>query len=204
MKRFLLLTLTAMMSLSASYAQQPVYLFPEFEPSTIRFINRTTAEVKVNFDALGQGFYYYDGATMMELLNRDLIKDITVGDRTFIFKDGLFCEVFERESGRVLVNWKFKKVNVGSKGALGATTQAKVDVLNGSSEYINEIWQQKNDNTYIITVGDTDYSVKRLKDLYRAFPTVAGQLKAFVRENKLEMTSAEQAFRVIDYLRSIL
>lgn len=200
----MLLFSLAVLPLVQIHAQQPVYLFSEFTPSTIRFINRTTAEVKVNFDALNQAFYYYDGSTMMELLNRDLIKDVTVGDRRFVFRDGLFCEVIERESGPVLVNWKFKKVNVGSKGALGATTQSKVDVLNGRSEHINEIWQQKNDNTYIITVGENEYSVKRLKDLYRAFPAAEKQLKAFVRENKLEMTSAEQAFQVIDYLRSIL
>ena len=104
----------------------------------------------------------------------------------------------------MLVNWKFKQVNVGSKGALGATTQSKVEVLNARSDDVQEIWKQKSDNTYFFVADAQEHRIKRLKELYRAFPAQSKQLKAFAKANKLTMTNADDAFRLLDYLWSII
>ena len=140
----------------------------------------------------------------MELTNPEMIRVLKAGERSFVMKEGLLCEVIGRDSGPVFVNWKLKKVNVGSKGALGATTQAKVEVVNARANDVQEIWVQKNENTYFFSVGDKECrNIRRLKDLYKAFPERAGQLKEYARKNKLTMTSADDAFRMIDYLRSL-
>ena len=104
------------------------------------------------------------------------------------------------------MNWKFRNVNKGSKGALGATTQNRVDVIwtsgnhatadDRTGEHSLDIWQIRCENTYFITVDGQDYQVRKLKDLYKAFPDVAPELKAYARENKLLMTSAEDSFKI--------
>ena len=120
--------------------------------------------------------------------------------------NGLLCEVYDLKGEKVLVNWKFRNVNKGSKGALGATTQNRVDVLwtagshatadDRTGEHALDIWQIRCENTYFITVDGRDYQVRKLKDLYKAFPDVAPELKAYARENKLLMTSAEDSFQI--------
>lgn len=205
MKRIILLLFLMLLPVPCLQAQQRfIFLFPDFEEGHIHFINRSVADVRLNFDALGQTVYYYDGETLMELTNLNMVSRLEADDRTFVVHDDLLCEAIEREKGRVLVNWKFKNVNTGSVGALGATTQSKVEALHSRSEHSQEMWQKKNDNTYFFTVGDQEYRVKRLKDLYKAFPQHATALKAFAKENELTMTNADDAFRMFDYLWSIL
>ena len=205
MKRFILMLSLALMPMAFLQAQQRfIFLFPDFEEGHIQFINRSVADVRLNFDALGQTVYYYDGNTLMELTNLNMVSRLEADGRTFVVHDDRLCEAIEREKGRVLVNWKFKNVNTGSVGALGATTQSKVEALHSRSEHSQEMWQKKNDNTYYFSVGDREYCVKRLKDLYKAFPAQAAALKAFAKENELTMTNADDAFRMFDYLWSIL
>ena len=205
MKRFILMLSLALMPMAFLQAQQRfIFLFPDFEEGHIQFINRSVADVRLNFDALSQTVYYYDGETLMELTNLNMVSRIEADGRTFVVHDDRLCEAIEREKGRVLVNWKFKNVNTGSVGALGATTQSKVEALHSRSEHSQEMWQKKNDNTYYFSVGDREYCVKRLKDLYKAFPAQAAALKAFAKENELTMTNADDAFRMFDYLWSIL
>ena len=224
MKRFLIffacLLLTAV-SLPAQPGKR-LYLFPEFTVGHFELYNHSTVDVKMNFDAAGQKVYYYDGETLMEMTDLRMVKTLTVGGRVFVVRDGLLCERFENASGPVLVNWQFKSVNKGSKGAMGITTQGKVDVVSsmnfgyGSFEPTNkgrreeadihsvEVWDQKNENTYFLTFGGVDYKVKTLKDLCRAFPDKAEDLKAFAKSNHLMMSKAEDAFRLIDYLHSLI
>ena len=207
-------------SLSAQPSNR-IYLFPEFTVGHIEFSNRSKVDVRMNFDAAGQKIYYYSGDVLMEMTNLPMIRTLQVGDHVFVVREGLLCEVFDNASGPVLVNWKFKNVNRGSKGALGFATQGKVEVLSsfdyggttyspsnpgkleGKSAHALEIWEQKNDNTYFVTVGGTEYRVKVLKDLYKAFPDKAPALKAFAKANHLTMLNAEDAFKMFDYLRSL-
>ena len=66
-----------------------------------------------------------------------------------------------------------------------------------------EVWQRKGDNTYFFTLDGTEYKVKRLKDLYKAFPDKAPALKEFVKEKKYTMENAQQALSVIAYLKTL-
>lgn len=225
MKRFLtLLTALCVFSLSASAQNQQferMYLFPDFTVGQIRFFNGSEVNIKMNFDARNQKIFYYDGEALMEMTNLPMIKTLTVQDRVFVVKEGLLCEVFDNEKGPVLVNWKFKNVNKGSKGALGATTQGKVEVLSsfdfgqttyspanpgkleGKGVHAAEVWEKKNDNTYFVSVRDQWYRIKTLKDLYAAFPGYASQLKGYAKSSRLTMINAEDAFKMFDYLHSL-
>lgn len=211
MKRLTILAAALMSSLCA-FAQREVFLFPDFQKAHIVFYNNATSDVELNIDTYNQVIYYIQGEQLMQMTNMQSIGNLTVGDRRFVIHDGLLCEAVDVNGRPVLVNWKFKNVNKGSKGALGATTQNKVEVLWTNLEagtvvpgegraaqqgdYVLEVWQMKSDNTYFISVDGRDYRVKKLKDLYKAFPDVAPQLKAYAKENRLLMTSAEDSFKI--------
>ena len=225
MKRFLSAVLVFVLALSAARAQQRLYLFSEFHPGTLSFKGYSKPEtVLMNIDALGQKIFYYQGETLMELTNASMIDSLRINGKHFQMKEELLCERLAWAQDTVYVNWKFKKVNKGSKGALGATTQAKVEVLH-SYEFTPatpfpvtdwhlysedgdgasvEVWTRKNDNTYFFTVAGTEYRVKRLKDLYNAFPQQAPALKAYVKEHRYTMENAQEALSVISRLNSLV
>lgn len=220
MKRFLTLLLAACLASFALQAQNVFYLFPDYAEGEILFQGMSRpAKVKMNIDAIGQRVFYYQEDKLMELTNLDMVRTIKVGERMFLMKDGLLCEALQdqaRNDFTLFVNWKFRKVNVGSKGAMGATTQNKVDVLWTNTvtgdevvgegryaemgEYAMELWKMKGDNTYFFIVDGKQYKAKRLKDLYKQFPAAAKDLKAYVRAENLTLATADDAKKVIGKL----
>ena len=221
MRRFLIILsglLISTMSLS-SQPKQRVYIFPEFSVGHIVLFNGTETDALLNFDAAGQTINYYEGSTLMEMTNLPMIKTLQVGDRVFVVKEGLLCEVIDNASGPILVNWKFKNNNRGSTGALGATTQAKVEAYrpfnsdyllmkSGNHEELDwfsvEVWETINENTYFISAGGAQHKIKKLKDLCAAFPSQAKALKSYARTHHLMMNKAEDAFKIFDYLHVLL
>ena len=205
-----------------SIAQQRALLFPDFVDGNVRFIGNTRVEkLKLNFDMISQKVLYLDGETLMEITNMPMIQNIVTEDRSFIMRQGMLCEIKGNDDFQVLVNWKVKKVNVGSKGALGATTQAKVEVLRSyefdtaytitdfrkpTEQDIHslEVWRQKNENTYFVSIGGEEHKIQYLKDLYKEYPAQAKKLKAYAKENKLTMVNAEDAFKMFEYLFNLI
>ena len=217
MKRllFIILLLT---SLSAS--AQHNFMFKGFQKAHITFRNRSKADVQLNFDVTDQKMYFLDGETLMEMTNPEMVDTIFVAGSRFVYKDNRFCEVLSRKGENFYINWYLKKVYGGNKGAFGMPTQAKVEVLKkldfdevfilgnwgdyeGQETYSVNIWNEASDNTYYFTLDGQEYKIKRLKDLYKAFPDQADQLKAYAKENSYKMTNAEDAIKMIDYLYSI-
>ena len=163
MKRLLSAFLLSIFTALYALAQQPIYLFPEFKPAEVVFHGFSPEKVNVNIDAAGQRILYQRGGKVYEMTNAYALESMAVNGQTFVMKNGLLCERLSWEKDTVYVNWRFKKVNTGSVGAMGAATQNKVDVLwtntvSGTpvegegryyamGEYSREIWERKSDNT---------------------------------------------------------
>ena len=213
MKRFILI-LTILAASLPALAQRTAFLFPDYTKGHLVFANQATADVSLNFDTQSQNLYYLRGNDVMELTNLQEVRTLTVGERNFVMHDGLLCELVDMDGRKILVNWKFRNVNKGSKGALGATTQNRVDVLWSSGshatsddrtgEHSLDIWSIRCENTYFITVDGQYYRAKKLADLYKSFPAQAPALKAYAKENKLLMTSAEDSFKLFAELFRLL
>ena len=222
MKRIATVLLGVLLLGLSANAQKVFYLFPDYTEAEILFQGMgRPAKVKMNIDAIGQRIFYYQGDMLMELTNTDMVRTIKAGDRMFLMKDGLLCEAIQKwEDFTLFVNWKFKNVNIGSKGAMGATTQNKVDVLwtntiSGDEvvgegryaemgEYSLELWKMKGDNTYFFNIDGKEYKAKRLQDLYKQFPSVSKDLKSYARANNLTLEKADDAAKVIGQLVSLL
>ena len=221
MKHFILaLFLFMLMVLPGAAQQRQIYLFPDF-PSGSIYVNgvHRPRQVKMNIDALGQRIYYFQGDVLMELTQLYRLDSIKVSGHTFVRKQGLLCERLALQKDTVFVNWKFKRVHMGSAGALGVTTHSNVqtlwnnpdvEVTSGEGHYSGtgalspEIWQSRSENTYFFSFGGKEYQVRGLKDLYRAFPAESVALKAFVKEHRYKMENAQQALQIITYLLELV
>ena len=217
MKRFIFTLISlvcVLLPVSAQSPKQESFLFPDFVRGHLVFANGSSADAEVDFDTIRQTLYYIRGNDVMELTNLQELRTLTIEDRTFVMHDGLLCEVYDLKGNKVLVNWKFRNVNKGSKGAMGATTQNRVDVPwtagshdtadDRTGEHSLDIWSIRCENTYYLTVDGQDYKVRKLKDLYKAFPAQAPALKAYAKENRLLMTSAVDSFKLFSELFRLL
>ncbi len=216
---FSILCLGFLMSFSGVAQQRQVYLFPDFPDGSIYVSGiRKPQQVKMNIDALGQRIYYFQGDVLMVLTQLYRLDSIKVSGHTFVPKQGLLCERLSLQKDTVFVNWKFKKVNMGSVGAMGIATQNNVQTLwnnpdsdvaasdghySATGALSPEIWQSRSENTYFFSVDGVEYQVRRLKDLYKAFPARSAALKAYVKERRYKMENAQQALQIISYLQAL-
>lgn len=215
-KNILIITLAAMMGLTA-HAQQAIFLFDDFTEAEIGFA-RGGKPVKAlfNFDANGQKLYYMQGEQMMEMTNSLQIDTLKADGRTFVWKNGKFCELILQNGNEIFINWHFTESFVGKEGAFGLTTQGKAESyyvpgLNSESSFENasryenktDIWKRKCDNTYYFTCRGKTCKARRIQELYKSYPECKDELKAFAKKGNLMMLNAEDAIKIISYLYTL-
>ena len=225
--RKLILLLMAVVSLTAMSQQlKRVYFFDGFAKGHVMYKNGSKYNVKLNYDANNQVMLFMQGDVMMEMTNPQHIDTVFVAGRKLVYHDNRFCEVEHLSQGRqVLIGWLIKDVYGGRTGAFGLPTQAQVIKLravdligpehghnmNAGMEISQydaksadlEVWKQKNDNTYYFVKDGVEYGVRTIKDVYKSFPAQKAQIKAYVKENKLDMMHTDKALRIVDYLLNI-
>lgn len=212
-REVILIVLVLAMAVTDLNAQGYIFLFKDFTPATFHMKDRSFAKSKINVDTKGQKIYYIQDENIMELTNLHKIDTIAVGPRRFVMKDGMICEYLKNEAGGIYINWKLRDSYVGKEGAMGLTTQGKIDVMqipgldskysiNNMGKYEDEtdVWTIHNENNYIFKYNGREYRFRRLAELYKAFPEKAEGIKSFVRENNITLKSTAEAVRVIYYI----
>ena len=219
MKKLLFLFLTVLLPLGASAQNQTIYMFDQFIKVRVLLKNKTENKANANYDAGQKRLMFGQGNVIMESTNVEVIDTIYFGERRFIPGGKCLYEVVKVPHGTVKIDWWLKNVMIGSKGALGSVTQGSVHQLqmsnlglNSTEMYTpyensrgnsNEIYRRKNANVYYVTVGGKEYKLKELPNLYKQFPDKAEQLKAYAKENKLDLRTADNALKMLDYLLSL-
>lgn len=215
MKKLIIIS-ALLLSGAAASAQGCIFLFGDFTPAEFTFRRGKGTQALFNFDTKGQKLYYIDGDNYMEMTNVQRIDTVKVGYRKFVFHDSRFCEYVHSDKGDVFINWHLRDSFVGKQGAMGLTTQGKVEVLevpglNSEYSYDNigkyedrtDVWTVKNENGYYFTLEGKEYEFRRLAELYKALPDKAADIKAFVKSKRISLKNTREALAVIYYIYSL-
>ena len=118
-------------------------------------------------------------------------------------------EQINLENGTAYIRWRIKNVNVGSKGALGVTTQAKVETISvramgvfsatDASSHSADVYQQKNANEYFIRMGNDLKKITTLKHAQKLFPEHKEDIKDFSDKQDIKMTEPLSVLELLNY-----
>lgn len=233
MKRLLqIIIFLSLCGITALAQRERIFLFENFDDATIYMKNKTVTKSPMNYDANNGKLYFMHGNDLMELTNLAQIDSIKfVGDRVFAVKNNDIVEMRHTPTCTLQILWRIRKNHEGYVGAFGNVSQApskKVrlsdgfgmgDVTPASGGMVNtsytdnngqrggsineDVWRMKTENTYIFTKDGKEHSIKRLSQLYKTFPEHKDQIKAYAKENHLDLSSAEKALALIDYALSL-
>lgn len=214
---FLLLLFSASVTL---HAQHAVYLMENFSDASMYFSNGTYADAKANYELTTGQIQYLQNGELMEIPEDNNITRIEFKDGRKFFQriPNKFFEQVQVDNGNVLVYWKTKQVNVGNVGAYGTTTQAssvavRISTLPGGGTmvgdvehpvYQKDVYRESCDNIYLVTLGKREHRIQTLKSLYKACGAKQEEVKKFVSEHKLTMSTAEDALKIINYAMGLL
>ena len=190
--------------------EKPLFIFDQFINAKIHFKNRSVTVASMNYDAVNDKMFFKQDGDLMELTNAAMIDSIVwAGKRSFVSHGQGFLEKIKLENGTALIRWKIKNVNIGSAGALGAVTQAKVETISvramgvfsatDATSNSADVYQQKNANEYYITLNGKQEKITTVKHLYKLFPKHKEKIKAFIKEQGIKMNEPILVLEVLNY-----
>lgn len=210
MKRILPLFSFLLIVLSANAQSEPLFIFDQFVNAKIHFKNRSVTVAPMNYDAVNDKMFYKEKDDLMELTNAAMIDSIVwAGKRTFVPHTNGFLEQVKLKNGTAFIHWRIKNVNVGSKGALGMVTQAKVEsisiramgVFSGTdaSSQSGDVYQKKNANEYYLPMDGKLKKVVTQKHLQKLYPQHKEAIKEFADQKDIEMTDPLSVLELLNF-----
>ena len=210
MKRLLPLILFFWVALTVSAQNEPLFIFEQFVNAKIHFKNRSVTVAPMNYDAVNDKMFYKDKGNLMELTNAAIIDSIVwAGKRSFIPHTGGFMEQVKMGNGTVFIHWHIKNVNVGSRGALGMVTQAKVESISvramgvfsatDATSQSADVYQQKNANEYYLPIEGKLKKITTKKHVLKLYPQHKAAIEEFMDKNKIQMTEPLSVLELLNF-----
>ena len=203
MKRFCLYLLVCF-SVSVAFAQNdPVFIFKQFVHAKIHFKNRSITVVPMNYDAVNDKMYFKRDGQLMELMQLSGIDSVVWAKKfCFVRYEQKFLEKLQLKNGTAFIHWQIRNVNVGSIGALGQVTQAKVDRVYSSESWralSADIYKLKNQNDYYLLLEGSLKKATTLKQILKLFPMHKAEIESFVEEQQTNMQMPQSVLDLLDY-----
>jgi hypothetical protein len=210
MKRLLPIILFFWVALTVSAQNEPLFIFEQFVNAKIHFKNRSVTVAPMNYDAVNDKMFYKDKGNLMELTNAAIIDSIVwAGKRSFIPHTGGFMEQVKMGNGTVFIHWHIKNVNVGSRGALGMVTQAKVESISvramgvfsatDATSQSADVYQQKNANEYYLPIEGKLKKITTKKHVLKLYPQHKAAIEEFMDKNKIQMTEPLSVLELLNF-----
>ena len=203
MKRFCLYLLVCFIVSVACAQNEPVFIFRQFVHAKIHFKNRSITVVPMNYDAVNDKMYFKRDGQLMELMQLSSIDSVVWAKKfCFVYHEQKFLEKVQLKNGTAFIHWQVRNVNIGSIGALGQITQAKVDRAYSSKswrDYNSDVYKLKNKNDYYLSLDGSLKKVTTLKQILKLFPKSKADIEAFVEEQQTNMQMPQSVLDLLDY-----
>ena len=208
MKRFCLYLLVCFIVSVVCAQNEPVFIFKQFVHAKIHFKNRSITVVPMNYDAVNDKMYFKRDGQLMELMQLSSIDSVVWAKKfCFVYHEQKFLEKVQLKNGTAFIHWQVRNVNVGSIGALGQVTQAKVDRVYSSKSWrdrSSDIYKLKNQNDYYLLLDGSLKKVTTLKQILKLFPEYKVEIETFVREQKTNMQMPQSVLDLLDYCLNLV
>ena len=208
MKRFCLYLLVCFIVSVVCAQNEPVFIFKQFVHAKIHFKNRSITVVPMNYDAVNDKMYFKRDGQLMELMQLSSIDSVVWAKKfCFVYHEQKFLEKVQLKNGTAFIHWQVRNVSVGSIGALGQVTQAKVDRVYSSKSWrdrSSDIYKLKNQNDYYLLLDGSLKKVTTLKQILKLFPEYKVEIETFVREQKTNMQMPQSVLDLLDYCLNLV
>ena len=203
MRRFCFYLLVSFIVSGAFAQNDPVFIFKQFVHAKIHFKNRRITVVPMNYDAVNDKMYFKRDGQLMELMQLSAIDSVVWAKKfCFVHQEQKFLQKIQLKNGTVFIHWQVRSVNIGSIGAMGQVTQAKVDRVYSSEnwrEHSADIYKLKNHNDYYLLLDGSLKKATTLKQILKLFPMHKEDIELFVKEQRINMHVTQSVLDLLDY-----
>ena len=185
--------------------REEVYTFADFVPGKVYFKNDQYAPSRLNYNALIGEIQFIDpkGDTL-SLANEETIKLVVLQTDTFYFDGGYLHHLGEVGPSKLARREEFEVVNKQKLGGFGEASSAGIETYNHLTyrSFFKDLVAQevltmaKKSTLYI---GDRFNHFKEVnpKTVKEAFPNKQKEIKAYLKENKVNFSSEEAVKKLL-------
>lgn len=226
MKRLLLLCIHACLLASASFAQSkkvtyntladateaiPVemrFKYPDFRQGHVYFIDGSEGMGRLNYNMLVNEMQFINATgDTLGLDGVEKIQLLTIGKDTFYYDKGMVQVIAYYPPAKLAVRDKLKIMDHQKIGAFGmATSTGSIDsytylsVNRGRYQLsVNENLVLAKERSYYLTNKENRFIPLTINNLQKVFPNKKSQIKAFVQDERLNLSREEDIFKLLAF-----
>ena len=191
-------------------------LYPDYQAGVVYMSGGQEVRVPLNYDATKRNIMYQQNGENMILTNPQMVDSMRIGKELFCRIENSFYEVVDFSTGKLLIDWNLRNINVGYKGAYGNVSQVrsqsvKLSLLEGMTSYTaqdpdsrQEVYKVKNNNKYLIVKNGHIYRFSNKKKFLTLFGTRLSEADAVIAKCKTDFTKAEDVIKIVGELLPML
>jgi hypothetical protein len=189
-----------------------VYSYPEFTNGKVYLRNNTVSLVRLNYNSLYAEMQFINpkGDTL-SVADEKLIRLIVINKDSFYYDKGYLKLVSDLGKVKLANNQYFEIVKKEKVGEFGQPGRGSVETYNNisSPSYIRDIVANEiltMSKTSIFYIGDEFYNFKVMnkKNVLECYPNNQEDVKAYLKENKVDFSSENDLKKMLAYLNKFL
>jgi hypothetical protein len=190
------------------------YSYYEFMPGKVYLKNNTVSLVQLNYNSiLGEMQFIDPKGDTLSLADEKMIKVIVVNNDTFYFEN-VYLRLIENEGKIKLANNQYceivNKEKMGEFGQPGRGSIETFTTMSSNSSFslkdlvVNEVITIAKKSYYYISDESNNYKVANKKNLLEMFPKNETEIKAYLKENKVDFYSEKDMKKLVVFLKRII
>ena len=198
--------------ISEAIPQNEIYSYPEFTSGRVYLRNNSVSLVKLNYNSLlGEMQFIDPKGDTLSVADEKMISLVVIGTDTFVY-DNAYLKVIASEGKVKLANNQFiemtNKERIGEFGQAGhgsIETYGKVSTSQSPPKDLvaNEVLTMAKKSVYYIGDAYNQFKVANKKNVLDMYAKNETEVKAYLKENKVDFNSEKDMKQLIIFLKNI-
>ena len=203
MKKLLCFLLPVFISFSVFSQSDSVkthYVFPDFVQGTVKLKVRNEYQVPLNYNTVLEQMIYIENDQKLAIGNPQHVDYILLENRKFIPVGKVFYEEVASGKNPAYVQYTSNVIPPGKPAGYGGTSETSAirqsSSINISGQFVQlnlpEGYKLKSEHHFWINKDNTFHRTNTVKQFMKLFPEKAGEIKSFVKANKIKLKTVEE------------
>lgn len=196
---------------TTSDGSMPQYYFQDFSTGRVIMKNGQVQTPKMNYNTVTEKMVFTRDEKYYDIANPEMVDTVIIQDIKFVPVGKAFYEVLIPSSPALLLQFKGNLLPAGKPVGYGGTSQVASSVYLSSVELSGRRYNLPIPSDYIVKI-DPIYWIRKddgmvsfinEKQFLSLFPEKAGQLRDFIKKNRIKIDRKEHVIRLANYCISL-
>ncbi|MFO7620397.1 MAG: hypothetical protein R6W81_03915 [Bacteroidales bacterium] len=185
----------------------PQFLYPDYSESVVRLKNGQERTLSLNYNMVTENMVYEQDGKLYDLIGLETIDTIFIRGYSFVPFGKVFHEVVLTGPVTLFIQHQGALIPPGKPAGYGGTSQTSSITSYSGINTAGGFYNLKLPSDYKVNVNPTywvrmDYQMHSFinkRQFLKIFPEHSGELKQFIKKNRIRFDNREHIVRIINY-----